>query len=370
MSSSKPTKVHSVRLTNSGQAARATSMADLMKSVKTSFISPKKGEILAGTITKLNSYEILVDIGAKTEAVVLEKDKRLLRNIIGILKVGDKVTVSILNPESEFGNPVVSLRRFMDDKVWNKLNELQKSQKVVEATITEVTRGGFIVMVGDAQGFLPNSQASFLETGQNPLGKKVAVNVLELSRLAHKIIFSQKAGQSIEFEKEIKELKPEQKITSTISNITSFGVFVSLQGKSHLIEGLIHISEIAWEKLMEVPKDYKPGEKIEAVIIGFDKKAARVNLSLRRLTEDPFEKEMSKFEPDKKISVSVSEITANGVLFNLENGIEGIIKKEKIPPNVTYKEGQTVSLTVSMVDKKRRRVILAPVLMEKPIGYR
>jgi len=360
----------STKATHSTGSGRAASMADLMKSTKSTFISPKKGENLEGTITKLNSYEILVDIGAKTEAVVLEKDKRLLRNIMGILKVGDKVTVSVLNPESEFGNPVVSLRRFMEDKVWDKLNELQKSQKVIEATITEVTRGGFIVTANDAQGFLPNSQASFLETGQAPLGKKVAVNVLELSRLQHKIIFSQKAGQSIEFEKEIRELKTEQKITSTISNITTFGVFVSLQGKTHLIEGLIHISEISWEKLAEVPREFKAGEKIETVIIGFDKKAARVNLSLRRLTEDPFEKEMSKFEPDKKVSASVSEITANGVLFNLGNGIEGIIKKEKVPPNVTYKEGQTISLTVSMVDKKRRKVILAPILKEKPIGYR
>jgi small subunit ribosomal protein S1 len=350
--------------------AKATSMADLLKSVKTSFISPKKGENLEGIITKLNSYETLVDIGAKTEAVVLEKDKRLFRNIMGALKVGDKVTVSVLNPESESGNPVVSLRRFMDDKVWDKLNELQKTQEVIDATITEVTRGGFIVTADDAQGFLPNSQASFLETGQTPLGKKILVNVLELSRQQHKIIFSQKAGQSIEFEKEIEGLKPEQKISSTISNITTFGIFVSLQGKTHLIEGLIHISEISWEKIAEVPKDFQPGEKIEAMIIGFDKKSARVNLSLRRLTEDPFEKEISKYEQDKKVSASVSEINANGVLFDLGSGIEGIIKKEKVPPNVTYKEGQTVTLTVSSVDKKRRRVILTPVLMEKPIGYR
>jgi small subunit ribosomal protein S1 len=345
-------------------------MAELMKSVKSSFISPKKGEALEGTITKLTSYEVLVDIGAKTEAVVLEKDKRLLKNIIAGLKVGDKVSVSVLNPESESGNPVVSLRRFMDDKVWEKLNELQKSQSIIDGTITEITRGGFIVVAEDAQGFLPNSQASFLETGQNPLSKKVKVTVLELNREQHKIIFSQKLGQSIDFEKEIEGLASGQKINSTISNVASFGIFITLQGKTHLIEGLIHISEISWEKISEVPKNFKSGEEIEAIIIGFDKKSARVNLSLRRLTEDPFEKEIARFEEDKKITAPVSQITGNGILFDLGTGIEGIVKKEKVPPNVVYKEGQAVSLTVSSVDKKRRLVILTPVLMEKPIGYR
>jgi len=104
-------------------------MADLMKSVKSDFIAPKKGEALEGTITKLTSSEILVDIGAKTEATVLEKDKRILKSLLSQLKVGDKVTVSVLNPESDFGNSVVSLRRFVDNRIWIELEELKKDKK-------------------------------------------------------------------------------------------------------------------------------------------------------------------------------------------------------------------------------------------------
>lgn len=355
---------------SSKKTSKAISMADLMKSVNSNFISPKKGETLEGVISKLSSREILVDIGAKTESVVLEKDKRLLRNIFNTLRIGDKVTVSVLNPESEFGNPVVSLRRFMDDRVWKKLNVLQKENKVLEGVITETTKGGFIVLADNISGFLPNSQTSFLQTGQNPLGKKIEISILELNRDQHKIIFSQKATQSQDFAKEIVDIKPDQKITSTISNIAPFGVFVSLQGKTNLIEGLIHISEISWDKLTEIPKEYNPGDKLEAIVVGFDKKAARVNLSLKRLIGNPFEKEFEKYEQDKRFTASVSKVTLSGILFDLGSGIEGIIKKDKIPPKTTYIEGQTVSVIVSDIDKKKQRVILVPVLTEKPIGYR
>jgi len=359
------------KLNNSSKkTSKATSMADLMKLVKSDFVSPKKGESLEGTITKLTSREVLVDIGAKTESVVLEKDKRLLRNILNTLKIGDKVTVSVLNPESEFGNPVVSLRRFMDDRIWVKLKDFLKDKKILKGEITETTRGGFIVLADNISGFLPNSQTSFLQTGQNPIGKKIEINVLELNRDQHKIIFSQKASQSLDFEKEIVDIKPEQKITSTISNIAPFGVFVTLQGKTNLIEGLIHISEISWNRLTEIPSEYKPEDKLEAMVVGFDKKAARVNLSLKRLTSDPFERELEKFEQDKKITASVSKVTLAGVVFDLGNGIEGIVKKDKIPPKTTFVEGQTVSLIVLSVDKKKHRVTLVPVLKEKPIGYR
>ena len=107
--------------TRSTSSGSATSMAELLAKTATKFRSFKKGEIIEGTITKLTSGEILVDIGAKTEAVVLEKDKTLLRNLLAKLKVGDKITVSVLNPESDMGYPVVSLRRFMENRVWEKI---------------------------------------------------------------------------------------------------------------------------------------------------------------------------------------------------------------------------------------------------------
>jgi ribosomal protein S1 len=347
-------------------------MADLMKSVKTTFVVPKKGEALSGKVTKITRSEILVDIGAKTECTVLEKDKSLLRNLLNKVKVGDIVTVTVLNPESDFGNPVVSLRRFVEEKVWYDIERLKNEKKEFETTITDITRGGFLVSTKEGiTGFLPNSQTQFLEVNQNEIGKKVTASLLEINRATNKIIFSQKATMDRQtFEKELEDIKPEQKIYATITNVTPFGIFVSLQGKENLIEGFIHLSEISWEKLETVPSSYKVGEKIEAKVTGLDKKTFKVNLSIKQLTGNPFEKELEKYAPDTKTVAKVIKVLDSGVILDLGGNIEGFIKKEKIPPTMSFTEGAEVSVTVAEVDKKKQRVILVPVLKEKPIGYR
>ena len=127
-----PKTIQNLELRIKNSSKKATSMAELMKSVKTPIVSLHKGSIVPGVITKLTSSEILVDIGSKTDALVLEKDRNILKNILSTLKVGDNVQVSILNPESDFGNTVVSLRRFIDEKLWGNLSDLTKSKKDLE----------------------------------------------------------------------------------------------------------------------------------------------------------------------------------------------------------------------------------------------
>lgn len=256
-------------------------MADLMKSVKTTIPSVKKGEILTGIVTKLTSSEILIDIGAKTEAVVLEKDRKILRSLLNELKVGDKVTVSILNPESDFGNPVVSLRRFIGNKLWEKIEEYQKSKKLLDVEVTQSSRGGFMVATNEGiTGFLPNSQSQ----GGGLEGKKLKAAIIEVDRNDRKVIFSQKQVKSADFDKAQVFLKRDQKIDSIVSNIAPFGVFVTIPIADTIIEGFI--------------------------------------------------------------------------------------KKDKIPPNMTFEVGNKIPTIVSEFDKKNQRVVLVPALKEKPIGYR
>lgn len=351
-------------------------MADLMKKVtaaKTPFVSPHKGDMLEGTITKLTSGEILVDINTKTEAVVLEKEKNILNKILSAFKVGDKILVQVLNPESDFGYPVVSLRRSVGNITWDTLSKLQKSQKPVEVTLDMATKGGYLVTTADGiSGFLPNSHTSSLENPKELIGKKIKVVVLELNREVNKIIFSQKQvmGPS-DFQKLIKNLNLGQKIDAVVSNVAPFGVFLSIPvDTGKLVEGFIHISETSWENVENISDLFKIGDKITGVVIGFDKDGRRVNLSLKRLSEDPFEKKLDEFTMDKKLKASVAKIISTGVLLGLGEGITGIIKKEKIPVKTTYKEGQEIDVMVSAVDKKRHRVEVVPVLKAKPIGYR
>lgn len=340
-------------------------MAALLAKHQNKFVFLKKGESVKGKITKLTPNEILVDLGAKTEAVILEKDKAILKTILDSFKEGDTVEVNVLNPESENGNPVVSLRRYLGNIAWGKLEKLAKSKETISVTVTDSGKAGFVATTPfGVTGFLPQSHATASDI---VVGAKIDVSVLEISRTDNKVILSQKTKiTDEEFEAATKKYKTGEKVEVTVSNVTPFGLFVMLGN----YEGFIHISEIAWDKVEDLSDLYSSGQKTDAVIIRFDKDSKRINLSIKNLTKDPFEKLIGDYPVDKKVSGKVVRVEDQGVTVNLGEGIEGFIKKDKIPPMTTYSEGQEITLTVSDHDKRRHRIILTPVLKEKPIGYR
>lgn len=345
-----------------------SAMARLLAAHKTSFVSLKKGESVKGKLTKLTPNEILVDLGAKTESLVMEKDKNILRTILGMFKVGDTVEVNVLNPESETGQPIVSLRRFLGNNAWGELEKLQKSHEPIEVTISEVGKAGFVVTTSfGISGFLPQSHASVSDSSENVVGQKIKVSVIEINREDSKVIFSQKIKMTDEdFAKATKQYKIGQKVEVTVSNITAFGLFVTLEG----FEGFIHISEVSWDKVDDLASKFTQGQKIETVIIRFDKESKRINLSIKKLTEDPFEATVKQYPVDSKVLARVTKVEDSGVALALDGGIEGFIKKDKIPPMTTYSTDQEIQATVSEHDKRKHRILLTPVLKEKPIGYR
>ncbi|MEK9178255.1 MAG: S1 RNA-binding domain-containing protein [Patescibacteria group bacterium] len=347
-------------------------MAELMAKSKTPLRAFKKGEVIEGTITKLTSAEILVEIGAKTEAVVLEKDKTLLRNLLQKLKVGDKITVSVLNPESDMGYPVVSLRRFMENRVWEKIEKFQKDKEKLQVTITGITKGGFLARAGDdISGFLPNSQTVFLEEPESLVGQEVKAIILESQRDAHKIIFSQKEAVSEgDFGKIAGSLKSGNKVEAIITNIAPFGLFVSVSSAGGFVEGLIHISEVSWDKVDNLSDHFQVKQKIEAQIIDVDLSERRLNLSIKRLSVDPFEEMTKEYTVDRKLTLPILKISDSGITLDLGSQITGFIKKEKLPPGFEAKEESSIDVVVSAIDKRRRRVEFVPVLKAKPIGYR
>lgn len=355
--------------------ANATSMAELMAKSSLPIKSFKKSEIVKGKITKLTSSEILVDIGAKTEAVVLEKDKSILRTLLGSLKVGDSVEVSVLNPESDQGNPVVSLRKFIDERLWGDLDKLREDGVIMDITITDLTKGGFLVTTSDGlSGFLPNSQVILNDTPSSFVGKKIKAVIVEINRQLHKIIFSQKAATTdADFSKTVSEIKAGDTVDALVSNTTTFGIFVSVKSPSkdsgQAAEGFIHLSELSWDRVESAEGYYKTGEIVKAKVIGIDKEGKRINLSVKRLSEDPFEKLSSQFALDKKVKGEVKQIGSLGVTLDLGE-VEGLIKKDKIPPTTKYNVGDNVEAIVSEIDVKRHRIILVPALKEKPMGYR
>jgi small subunit ribosomal protein S1 len=359
---------------------KSSAMAQLLASHKSKLVTLKKGESVKGKITKLLPNEIIVEVGAKTEALVLEKDKRIMRLILSLFKVGDFVDVNVLNPESDSGQPIVSLRKYLGNIAWKKLEELDKSKEQIDVTITDSTKAGYVTVTDfGVSGFLPQSHVSFSHQQDLGIGTTIKVSILELNRPDNKVIFSQKASVSEEeFKKTLEQLKIGKKLTVEINNVTPIGLFVSflLPDTKEKRDGFIHISEISWDKVDDLPSLYNSGEKIEAVVNWFDAENRRINLSVKRLSKDPFEALIDALPVDKKVTGKVSKIDDGGVTLVLESQIdigeqvEGFIKKEKVPPGTIYTVDQIVTAIVSDYDKRRHRIILVPVLLEKPIGYR
>lgn len=355
-----------------------SAMAKLMAAHQNRFVTLKKGETIKAKLTKLTSSEILVDAGAKTDALVLERDKRILNTILSTFKVGETVEVNVLNPESESGQPIVSLRRYLGNMAWEKLEALQKSTEQLEVVVKDSTKAGYLVDTAfGISGFLPQSHIGLGNDGLSA-GQRLNVTVLELNRKDNKVIFSQKKTMSADdFAKLSKQFKVGDKVAVTVTNVTPFGVFVALPlpkaaGDTTELEGFIHISETSWEKVTDISGMFTAGDKIEAVLTRFDNETRRVSLSVKRLTADPFEELMEKFPVDKKVTGTVTALEDGDVVISLtdDESVQGIIKKEKVPPTTTYTVGQKVNVVVSDYDKRKHTITLSPVLLEKPIGYR
>src|SRR5260370_12595100 len=237
----------------------ASSMAELMARHTTPVTTLHKGQEVEGIITKLTSSEILLDLQSKTEAVVLEKERRYIRSMLALLKIGDKVKVTVLNAESDTGNAVVSLRRFIDSKTWDRLAAIEKSHEKLDVTIKNTTKGGYMVETVDGiDGFLPNSHISFKQGAQDIIGKTIPVMIAELHQEGRKLIVSQKTilGQK-DFDDLAKILKVGKKVSGVVSHVPTFGIFVSIQlkdkeDKEMLVDGFVHVSEISWEKVADV----------------------------------------------------------------------------------------------------------------------
>ncbi len=354
----------------------AMSMAELMAKHQPIFVTLHRGDIIQAKVSKITPTEILLEVGAKTEAVVLEKDRKIMKHLVSLLKAGDTVEAMVLNPESEEGFPVMSLRRFASDKTWILLEELLKSQEKVEVTVTEATKGGFLIQsASGVSGFLPNSHISPATDMDTLVGQQIKVSVVDLNREQNKVIFSEKGTLTDnDFKKITTSIKQGEVLKGTISGITSFGLFVTLSLGGTFIDGLVHISEVSWERSSDLSAAFTAGQDIEVMVIGFDADAKRVDLSIKRLTADPFKAILDGYPVDKKVTGEVTAITEQGVEIALPGvggvTVEGMIRKDKIPPTTKYEVGQQVTATVVSVDQKKRKVLLTPVLKEKPLMYR
>lgn len=354
----------------SASSGQATSMAELMSRQSSQFQSLKRGDNVKGVVKKLTPKEILLDIGYKSDALVIEYDKQNMENLQQLLKVGDTVTASVISPESEEGFPVLSLRRMLEEKVYGALEGVFKADTTLKAYVLEVTRGGYFIETKEGiKGFLPNSQLLDARLMQ---GDSVDVKVIEFDREKKRVIVSQKATHYLMNIAEIeKEVKRDTVVKALVTLVTPYGIYLEVSPREGvLIEGFIHISEVSHQRVEGLEGKFKIGETLETQIIGVDVENKRVNLSLKRLEKDNFEDIKKKYKKEDTITATVTDIKSKGITLQVEVGVMAFIASSKIPTDKEYRKDDKVEVEVTDFDDKKRLILVSPVLKTKVIGYR
>lgn len=362
-------------------------MEELLKTTGYELRGLKKGQKVKGVVTSITKKMILIDIGAKTEGVVLEKEFELAMESFENLKVGDKLEAFVGSPENDRGQILLSLRQTIMNKRWEFFDELFKSKKAIKVKGLEVNKGGIIVRIRGVRGFVPSSQFGRQHLGKlNDLrNQRFEVKVIEVDREKNRLIFSEKEVSEeetlIHQAKALKTVKVGDVLEGVVSGIMPFGVFVranifvkkskkTKEDKGMFLEGLVHISEISWEKVENPGVHFKAGDKIKVKVIGVDEKSKRLNLSVKQLFDDPWEKIAKDYQEGSKIKGKITKLAAFGAFVNVAPGVDGLIHISKIPADKEFKAGQEITCFVESIDVKLRRMSLSLALIKKPVGYK
>lgn len=333
------------------------------------------GDIIDGVVVRVDPDEVLVDVGSKSEGVIAARELGVRGEPDAIeLQSGDHVKVYVLQPENEDGNVVLSLRRARAESVWLKTQEKQATGEAIEADVREQNKGGLIVNVMGLRGFLPTSQVARAYSGNldELVGKRVAVKVIEVNRKRNRLIVSQKAAYDEDRARQRSELFERVNVGDVlrgkVSGLTSYGAFVNLGGA----DGLIHISELSWERVASVSDVLHVGQEVRVKVIKLDPELSRISLSMRQLARDPWDHIANRFPPGSVAEGEVTKIKKYGAFLQLGEGVEGLLHiselssehVERIEDAVQV--GQRLRVKVLQADEPRRRISLSLKQMAEP----
>lgn len=357
-----------------------TTMEELLASSDYVLSVPKKGETIKGLVTSVTRKAVMVDIGAKTEGVVAEREYDFAKEFIETIKIGDEIDVYIASEENERGQILLSLKRAMFDKLWGMLDDYLKNEKELQVKTVELNRGGMIVRWQGLRGFIPSSQfgASYAGNLQGLVGQEILVKPIEVDREKNRLIFSEKhvseAAVMEAREGALKAVKVGNTFSGHVTGVLSFGAFVAVpvvSGKETItVEGLVHISEISWEKVEDIHKYLKVGDKVEVKVLGVEEGTGKLNLSMKQLQADPWSRVAQKYGAGTTVKGTVSRSAPFGVFVNFEPGVDGLIHVSRLASFGELVPGSEIEVLVENVDPEHRRMSLGPVLKEVPVGYK
>lgn len=335
--------------------------------------TPSPGSLMDGIVISVSKNKVLVDMDGLSTGVIAGQEAHDSSGTIKSIKPGDEVSAYILEEENEDGLVVLSLRKASQEKTWHKFVNAYDTGEPISVSPTEANKGGLLLNMDGIKGFIPVSQlaplhyprvdgadsSKILNRLQKLVGQPLNVKVINLDNEGGKLILSEKAAESIKRDKAFTKLEVGQKLKGNISGIVKFGIFVTFGG----LEGLVHISEIAWGHVKD-PHDYgKLNDNVDVLVIGKEKD--KISLSMKRLVPDPWIEATKKYRVGTVVEGVVNRITPFGAFVKLDDEINGLIHVSEISESEindageALKEGDKVKTKIIQIDPDDHRVALS-----------
>ncbi len=328
----------------------------------------KVGDMVEGTVSSVRKHEVWVDLGAHGIGVIFRREVAS-----GDLKEGETINASVVDPELDEGYALLSMKRAAKDRGWGELQRIFDEQEIIEVTAYDANRGGLLIELEGIRGFLPVSQLAaehyprvsdadkdeILTKLNALLNQPLRVRILDVSRKDNKLIFSEKEAVRDDLQSRLSKLKVGDVVEGVATGVIDFGAFVNVDG----IEGMVHISEISWERVEDPKKYVKVGEKIKAKIIAIDKD--RLSLSIKQMSEDPWLEEVKKFKAGDTVEGKITRITPFGAFVQLSPSVEALVHvsemsdDEGIDPEKLFKLNEKKEFKVLEVDTENRKIALS-----------
>lgn len=370
--------------TKTTSKTKEPTMAELLARAKMKIQKFEKGQRVDAIVLSKSSTNVLFDIGGKSEGIVKEKGYTDAKEYIEGIKVGDKVLVTILVPETRDGITILGLKDAMKDVSWIKLLEAQKSGEAVPVFGKGISAPGFVVDVLGIEGFIPTSQLGKEVSGnaQNLVGKYFKAKVMEVDKLNNKVVLSEKeiseAGDIALTKEALKSLKEGSIYEGVVSTVASFGAFVKIEvpvsatkgGKKEKaeVEGLVHVSELSHSRV-NLPSDVvKVGDKVKVKVLAAHE--GKLAFSMKQAEGDPWEGIEKKFKAEDKVTGKIVRVSDFGYFVELTPGVEGLIHITQVPPSMKLGVGDEAKCVVEEVNVKNKRIALGLVLTSIPLGYK
>jgi len=354
-------------------------MADLLAQEEDFFRVLNPGEVVKGVVASKRSGEILVDVGAKSEGIVDPKDlNNLSPEELAAIKVGETIPVYVVSTQSdEEGHRILlSVSQARVEKDWDEAERLFKAEETIESTVIGNNKGGLIVNFGQVRGFVPGSQLDNSQFGgpsrpdrwSQLTGETLRLKIIEVDRSRNRLILSERAvaeERRHEREKEreqfLSELVEGDVRRGRVTSLANFGAFVDIGG----VDGLIHLSELAWTHVSHPRDVLNVGDEIEVYLLNVDREQQRVALSLKRLEPEPWSQVFDFYEINQIVDAVITKLTNFGAFARIDDRIEGLIHISEITDkNITHprevlSEGQEVKVRIIHIDPERRRMGLS-----------